>query len=57
MTAAEILAIIQLAASLEPSVVTLINQMVTAFSSMTPEERTSQLSALQASLKPMTAKV
>ena len=57
MTAAEIIAIIQLAASLEPTVVTLINQMVTAFESMTPEERTSQLTALQASLKPMTAKV
>jgi hypothetical protein len=57
MTAAEIIAIIQLAASLEPTVITLINQMVTAFESITPEERTARLTALQASLKPMTAKV
>ena len=57
MTAAEIIAIVQLAASLEPTVVTLINQMIAAFSTMTPEERTQQLTALQSSLKPMTEKV
>jgi len=56
MTGAEIIAIIQLAASLEPTVVTLINQMITAFSAMTPEERTLHLTELQTTLKPMQVK-
>ena len=53
MTAAEIMAIIQIGVQLEPAVVLLINSMVTAFSSMTPEERTARLTALQSTLKPM----
>ena len=56
MTAAEIMAIIQIGAALEPSVVSLINSMISVFSDMTPEQRTANLTALQASLKPMSQK-
>jgi hypothetical protein len=56
MTPAEILAIIQLAAALEPSVATFANNMITAFSGMSAEDRAKALTDLQASLKPMTLK-
>jgi hypothetical protein len=59
MEASEIVALIQLAAVLEPQVVTLVNNMVTAFNSsnMTAPDRMKMINDLSSQLKPMELKV
>lgn len=58
MTAAEIVAIIQLVSVLEPQVVALITSLINTVndSGATVEERQKTLDALAAALKPMTLK-
>jgi len=58
MTPEEIIAIINLVATLEPTTATLINNLVTSFnsSSLTIEDKLKQLDALTASLKQITPK-
>lgn len=59
MTPAEILAIMQLVAVLEPQAINLINHVVTSFqnSGMSPEERQKTLNDLAAALQPMIKKI
>jgi len=58
MSAASILAIVQLVSTLAPPAIELINNMVVAFNSnkLTDEERLKLLTDLQAALKPMELK-
>jgi len=58
MNAAAILAIIQLATTLAPPAIELINNLITTFNSdkLTDAERMTLLTELQATLKPMELK-
>jgi hypothetical protein len=58
MSAAAILAIIQLASSLAPPTIELVQKMILAFESskLTDDQRLEMLNALQGSLKPMELK-